>query len=421
MKKVIVLGALALLCTVLVAGAQAGKQATVVKLKFATYVWQPTTVAANKSIVESWNKAHPGIQVEIVPVDVNSVHDKLLTSFVGGTAADIIHDEAADIAGFTQQGYLANLTPLLPKSVKQSIPKDLWATTNFGGKITGVPSLLQTYNIFANMDILKSAGIKAPTLSNPWTWSQFRSNAKKLTTSSRYGVCWGLRSPTAVTQTMSLNYGGQFFYLENGKWVFRFGPKDQNVVKQMHDMIQVDKSVDPAATGLSGSAVLPAFFGGKCAMTVAGNFTAQSMILQGPKGFNWAMFPLLKGDTQQQVANPQTYSISEQSKNKQSAMFFLAYLVNKQNLAKLALGDWLIPSNPDAGKLARKSTKRTGSWTVATASVVHFRKGNWVSLAAYPRWKAEVAQPAFVQYLRGSITLQELGKQLSDGWTRVRG
>ncbi len=121
------------------------------------------------------------------------------------------------------------------------------------------------------------------------------------------------------------------------------------------------------------------------------------------------------------MANPQTYSISEQSKNKQSAMFFLAYLVNKQNLAKLALGDWLIPSNPDAGKLARKSTKRTGSWTVATASVVHFRKGNWVSLAAYPRWKAEVAQPAFVQYLRGSITLQELGKQLSDGWTRVRG
>jgi ABC-type glycerol-3-phosphate transport system substrate-binding protein len=421
-RKIIGFGAVIVVLVALATGAaQARSEAATVNLTFATYVWQPTTVAATKTIVENWNKTHPSIQVSIVPVDVNSVHDKLLTSFVGGTAADIIHDEAADIAGFTQQGYLANLTPLLPKSLKQSIPKDLWATTNFGGKITGVPSLLQTYNIFANMDILKSAGIKAPTLANPWTWATFRSNAKKLTTSSRYGVCWGLRSPTAVTQTMSLNYGGQFFYLENGKWVFKFGPKDQNVVKQMHDMIQVDKSVDPAATGLSGSAVLPAFFGGKCAMTVAGNFTAQSMILQGPKGFNWAMFPLLKGQTQQQVANPQTYSISAQSTNKQSAMFFLAYLVNKQNLAKLALGDWLIPSNPDAGKLARKSTKRTGSWTIATSSVVHFRKGNWVSLAAYPRWKAEVAQPAFVQYLRGSITLQELGKQLGDGWTRVRG
>nr|MBA3787622.1 extracellular solute-binding protein [Actinomycetota bacterium] len=164
MRKFIVLGTLAVLCSVLVAGAQAGKQATVVKLKFATYVWQPTTVAANKAIVEAWNKSHPGIQVEIVPVDVNSVHDKLLTSFVGGTAADVIHDEAADIAGFTQQGYLANLTPLIPKTLRRSIPNPIWQTVNFGGKITGVPALLQTYNVFANMDIFKAAGIKAPTL-----------------------------------------------------------------------------------------------------------------------------------------------------------------------------------------------------------------------------------------------------------------
>ena len=421
MRKVIaLLGALALLCTVLVAGAQAGKQATVVKLKFATYVWQPTTVAANKQIVESWNKAHPGIQVEIVPVDVNSVHDKLLTSFVGGTAADIIHDEAADIAGFTQQGYLANLTPLLPKSLKNSIPKDLWATTNFGGKITGVPSLLQTYNIFANMTVLKAAGIKAPTLDKPWTWSQFRANAKKLTNSNRFGVCWGLRSPTAAIQTMALNFGGQYFYLQNGKWEFRHGAAEQAVVKNIHDMIHVDKSVDAAATGLSGSAVLPAFFGGKCAMTVQGNFQAQGMIQQGPRDFNWAMFPLLKGTSQNQVANPQTLSVSQQSKYKKEAMQFIEYFANASNLAKLAAGDWLIPANPSSGKLILKSTKRTGSWRVATSSVVHFRKGNWVSLADYARWKAEVATPQFVQYLKDSITLEQLGSNLSDGWDRVR-
>ena len=176
MRKVIVLdegGVGEHVAFVLVAGAQAGGQGTVVKLKFATYVWQPTTVAANKKIVETWNKAHPGIQVEIVPIDVNSVHDKLLTNFVGGTAA-------ADIAGFTQQGYLANLTPLIPKTLKRSIPNAIWQTVNFGGKITGVPSLMQTYNIFANMTILKAAGIKAPTLADPWTWAEFRSIAKML-------------------------------------------------------------------------------------------------------------------------------------------------------------------------------------------------------------------------------------------------
>jgi multiple sugar transport system substrate-binding protein len=421
MRKIIGLCAV-MLCAALAAGAaQAGKQAEAVKLTFATYVWQPTTVAATKAIVDSWNKSHSGIQVSIVPVDVNSVHDKLLTNFVGGTAADVIHDEAADIAGFTQQGYLANLTPLMSKGFKASIPQALWDTVNFGhNRITGVPTLMQTYNVFANMDILKQAGIKAPTAKAPWTWAQFRSIAKRLTTSDRFGVCWGLRSPTATIQTMALNYGGQFFYLEGGKWNFRWGPAEQNVVKQMHDMIHVDKSVDAAATGLSGSAVLPGFFGGKCAMTVQGNFQAQGMILQAPKGFNWAMFPLLKGDTQNQVANPQTLSISQQSQHKQEAMQFVEYYANAANLAKLAAGDWLIPSNPQSGKLILKSTKRTGSWRVATSSVVHFRKGNWVSLPAYARWKAEVATPQFVQYLKGAITLDELGKALADGGTRVR-
>jgi multiple sugar transport system substrate-binding protein len=421
MRKVIVLGALALLCTVLVAGAQAGKQATVVKLKFATYVWQPTTVAANKQIVESWNKAHPGIQVEIVPVDVNSVHDKLLTNFVGGTAADVIHDEAADIAGFTQQGYLANLSPLISKRFKASIPQSLWDTVNFGrNRVTGVPILMQTYNVFANMDILKAAGIKAPTAKNPWTWTQFRAISKRLTNANRFGVCWGLRSPTAAIQTMSLNFGGQYFYLEGGKWNFRWGAAEQAVVRNIHDMMYVDKSVDAASAGLSGSAVLPGFFGGKCAMTVQGNFQAQGMILQGPRDFNWAMFPLLKGTSQNQVANPQTLSISQQSDHKREAMQFIEYFANAANLAKLAAGDWLIPANPASGKIILKSTKRTGSWRVATSSVVHFRKGNWVSLAAYARWKAEVATPQFVRYLKNEISLDELGKQLSDGWTRVR-
>jgi multiple sugar transport system substrate-binding protein len=422
MRKILIPYAVLLLCAALAAGAaQASSQAEPVRITFATYVWQPTTVAATKSIVESWNETHPGIQVTIQPVDVNSVHDKLLTNFVGGTAADVVHDEAADIAGFTQQGYLANLSPLVSKRFKASIPKSLWDTVNFGGnKVTGVPILMQTYNVFANMDIFKQAGIKAPTAKTPWTWAQFRSVAKRLTNSNRFGVCWGLRSPTAAIQTMALNYGGQYFYLEDGKWNFRHGPAEQAVVKHMHDMIHVDKSVDAAATGLSGSAVLPAFFGGRCAMTVQGNFAAQGMIQQGPRDFNWAMFPVLKGTSQNQVANPQTLSISQQSDHKKEAMQFIEYFANASNLAKLAAGDWLIPANPASGKLILKSTKRTGSWRVATTSVVHFRKGNWVSLAAYARWKAEVATPQFVRYLKNEISLDELGESLSAGWTRVR-
>ena len=244
MRKLLRVGAALALCAAVAAGtAQAGpKKQDVVNLTFATYVWQPTTVAATKAIVDSWNKSHPGIQVQILPVDVNSVHDKLLTSFVGGTAADIVHDEAADIPGFTQQGYLANLTPLIPKELKAEIPKPLWDTVNFSHKITGVPIMSQTYNVFANMDQLKAAGVKAPTVASPWTWDKFRAVAKQLSTNGNYGVCWGLRSPTATIQTMSLNWGGQWNYLQKGRWVLNVGAGEQKMLTTIHDMIYVDKS-----------------------------------------------------------------------------------------------------------------------------------------------------------------------------------
>ena len=50
-----------------------------------------------------------------------------------------------------------------------------------------------------------------------------------------------------------------------------------------------------------------------------------------------------------------------------------------------------------------------------------FRKANWVSLNAYPRWKAEIATPAFRQYLGNQISLDDLGKTLVNGWLSVRG
>lgn len=410
------------LCGALVTAAQARshRQATV-NLTFATYVWQPATVAAMNNIVATWNKAHSNIHVTIVPVDPNSVHDKLLTNFVGGTPPDIVHDEAADIASFTQQGYLANLSPLLPKSLKQEIAPGNWDTVNFGHRIMGVPIMSQTYNVFANMTELKAAGIKAPTVGNPWTWNDFRAAAKKLSTNGNFGVCAGLKSPTALIQTTGLNYGAQWMYLVKGHWQFQWGQAEQAVPQLLHDMIYTDQSIDPTGVGQSGSAVLPEFFAGKCAMTLQGNYQAQGMLSGAPAGFNWAMFPPLKGKTQDQAADPQTLSISAQSQHKAEAMQFIAYVLNNANMAKLAAGDWLIPASPAAGKIVTHSTKHYGSWRSAMAGVPILKKANWVSLLNYAQWKSQIATPAFRAYLSNQISLADLGNQLSAGWTQVNG
>jgi multiple sugar transport system substrate-binding protein len=401
------------------AQASSGKSHDTVTINFMTYVWQTTTVAATKDIVARWNASHPSIHVNEIQVDPNSVHDYLVTNFAGGTSPDIVHDEAADIAGFTQQGYLADLKSLIPGSLKSAIPQRVWDSVTFDGKITGIPTLLQTYNVFANVDAFKAAGIKVPTTDNPWTWAQFRAASKKLTRNGNFGVGWGLKSPVSVSMSLALNFGGTFFYKQGGKWVVKVGKGETQYLQTVHDMIWKDGSIDPAGVGLSGGGVLPGFFGGKYAMTIQGNYAAQQMILEAPKGFHWALLPLLKGSSQDQMADPQTYSIAAQSKHKAEAMQFLAYLANAQNMQKLAQGDWLIPVNPAAGKQLIKSTKHYGSWKVAINSLPALRAHPLLELTNYPKWKSQIATPALQAYFQNKASLSDTANALVSGWSTV--
>jgi multiple sugar transport system substrate-binding protein len=199
----------------------------------------------------------------------------------------------------------------------------------------------------------------------------------------------------------------------------KVGKGEAAFLQTVHDMIWTDKSIDSAGVGLSGGGVLPAFFAGKYAMTIQGNYSAQQMILEAPKNFHWALLPLLKGDSQDQMANPQTYSIAAQSKHKKEAMQFLAFLANAQNMARLAQGDWLIPVNPAAGKKLVKSTKHYGSWKVAIKSLPALRAHPLLELQNYPKWKNQIAQPALQSYFQNKSSLAELRDALQKGWDQV--
>ena len=421
MKKYLSAVCAVLACSVLAVTAASAqtRKSHAVTINFMTYVWQPTTVAATKQIVDSWNATHKDIKVNEIQIDPNTVHDYMVTNFAGNTAPDIVHDEAADLAGFKQQGYLADLRKLIPASLKSSISPRAWNSVTFGREIVAVPTLLQTYNVFANVDALKAAGVKLPTIQNPWTWAQFRAAAKKLTGDGKFGVGWGLKFPTSVSMSMALNFGGTFFYFEAGHWVVKVTKAEASYLTTVHDMIWQDGSIDPAAVGSGGGGVLPGFFAGKYAMTVQGNYAAQQMITSSPAGFHWALLPLLKGKSQDQMADPQTYSITSQSTHKAEAMQFLAYLANAQNMQKLAGGDWLIPSNPAAGQKLIHSTKHYGSWKVAVSSLPSLREHPLNYLVNYPKFKSQIATPALQAYFQNKSSLSDLSTALSSGWLTV--
>ncbi|WP_120054282.1 ABC transporter substrate-binding protein [Streptomyces griseorubiginosus] len=386
-----------------------------VTLRFQSLAWQEESVEANKALVKEWNATHPGVKIDYVQGSWDSVHDQLLTSFEGGEAPDIIHDASDDLADFAYGGYLADLSDLLPKRLKSAIPQHSWDTTTFGDGVYGVPFLQEPRVLIANATWLKESGVRVPTAEHPWSWAEFRQITARLSGAGRYGVAWPLKEPVSATLNLSLSAGGQLFHRDaDGKVTIRFEQADETVPRTIHDQANTDRSASPTTLGSGGSDTLPGFFGGKYAMVPLGFSYRQQIAQQAPKGFRWQVLPAPAGaDGLTQGVSPQTLSVAADSPHKKEAAAFIDFLLRPENMVRLALGDWMLPTGTEALADPTLHTAKDG-WATGTALAPHLRPAPAQSVRGYPEWKDKVATPALQEYYSGAISLGELRKRLEE-------
>ena len=386
-----------------------------ITLRFQSLAWQEESVQANEELVKEWNASHPNIKVDYVQGSWDGVHDQLLTSFEGGEAPDIIHDASDDLADFAYGGYLADLTGLLPARLKSDIPQRSWETATFGDGIYGVPFLQEPRVLVANAKWLKQAGVRIPTPERPWSWAEFRKITERLSGGGRYGVAWPLKEPVSATLNLSLSSGGQLFHRDaDGKVTVRFGADDEVMPRTVHDQVNADRSASPTTLGSGGSDTLPGFFGGRYAMVPLGFSYRQQIVQQAPKGFDWQVLPAPAGaDGLTQGVSPQTLSIAEDSPHKREAAEFIDFLLRPDNMVRLALGDWMLPTGTEALKDPALHTTEN-DWATGTALAAHLRSAPAQSVRGYPEWKDKIATPAFQEYYSGAIGLDELRERLEE-------
>ena len=396
-------------------GDGSGPEGGRVTLRFQSLAWQQESVEANQDLVEEWNAGHRDVKVEYVQGSWDSVHDQLLTSFEGGEAPDIIHDASDDLADFAYGGYLADLTDLLPERLRSDIPQRSWDTATFGDGIYGVPFLQEPRVLIADSARLKEAGVRIPTPEHPWSWPEFRKITEQLSGDGRYGVAWPLKEPVSATLNLSLSAGGQLFHRgADGKVTVRFGAADAVVPRTIRDQAGTDRSASPTTLGSGGSDTLPGFFGGRYAMVPLGFSYRQQITQQAPKGFAWQVLPAPAGaDGITQGVSPQTLSVAEDSPHKKEAAEFIDFLLRPENMVRLALGDWMLPTGTQALKDPALHTAKDG-WATGTALAAHLRPAPAQSVRGYPEWKDKVATPAFQEYYSGAIDLGELRERLEE-------
>ncbi|MFI9227011.1 ABC transporter substrate-binding protein [Streptomyces rimosus] len=382
-------------------------------LRFQSLAWQKESVDANKQLVAEWNRLHPDIPVQYVQGAWPTVHDQLLTSFEGGEAPDIIHDASDDLADFAYGGYLADLTGLLPRRLKDDIPARSWESGTFGGRVYSIPFLQEPRVLIADGVKLRRSGVRVPTADAPWTWEEFGEVAKELTGGGGYGVAWPLKEPVSVTLNLALSTGGRIFRRRpDGRAEVRFDAADQVVPRTIHDQVNVVRSAARTTLGMGGADTLPGFFAGRYAILPLGFSYRQQIAQQAPKDFEWTVLPAPRGlGGADQGVSPQTLSIAADCPRKEEAMAFVDFLLRPPNMARLALGDWMLPTGREALKAPELHEDRHG-WATGTALAPTLRAAPAQSVRGYPEWKDKIATPGFQEYYSGAIDLDELRQRL---------
>ena len=165
------------------------------------------TVDEMNAIVGEFNKANPDIKVEIEYVAYDALHDKITTAMASKPPAyDVFLVDDIWYAEFAKAGYVLDVTDRITKEMRDKIFPASWDITTVGGKVYGMPWLLDEKYFYYNETLLKQAGFDAP----PKTWEEMVDQSKAIKDKGivEYPVVWSWgQAEAAICDWVTLLYG----------------------------------------------------------------------------------------------------------------------------------------------------------------------------------------------------------------------
>jgi multiple sugar transport system substrate-binding protein len=159
-----------------------------------------------QAAVDSWNKSHPDIQVDMQTLSPNNVQ-QLAREANSGSGPDIAQVAFADVAFLAKPKILQPLDELMDKDPLAAGGDDLLATdmTDLDGKRWALPWTADTMALAYRPQALTAAGIAKP----PTTWEELADDAVKIsrqTGGKTAGFCFGAAGSATATQWFAINY-----------------------------------------------------------------------------------------------------------------------------------------------------------------------------------------------------------------------
>jgi multiple sugar transport system substrate-binding protein len=302
--------------------------------------------------ISTWNSSHPKIQVKLL---FNGGNDgalqKTLANMAAGSSPDIAYEYGSSMAALQGRPQVVDLTdkvkdPTFNWDDFYSFERD--AATS-GGKVYGVPALVDNLALVYNKKLFKDAGVAEPTAS--WTWDDFRAAAQKLTDAGKKQYGWayvadGSEDTTWRWDAMLWQAGGDLVSADGKKAAFD-SAAGLKATQLLHDMAVTDKSV---YLDQGNGNYLNLFNSGKIAMLWTGPWDLSS--INPDVSYGTQLLPAADG-THSSIAGPDNWMLFNNGATREAAAWtFLTWLVSTETHSQFTVATGDLPTRESETKLS---------------------------------------------------------------------
>ncbi|MGW2961041.1 ABC transporter substrate-binding protein [Streptomyces sp. NPDC001220] len=229
--------------------------------------------------VDEWNATHDRVKVATKAVEFTDLLTTLMVRQAAGQGADILQPYCLWNGQLVQAGVLRPAPAGHTEEIRRGYGAAAVGSSSVAGRVYGYPTETQTYALYYNKRLLRTAGVDGP----PRTWRELEETAYRTARRDGYGNTlvqgFGLSTyddSTTVGQTLALlSAAGGRFVAADGRSTAIDSPAGRAVLDLQHRLVAKGAS-DP------GVNVYKAFASGQVAMVIsAGWWTANLKSLMG--------------------------------------------------------------------------------------------------------------------------------------------
>nr|WP_254699888.1 extracellular solute-binding protein [Trinickia violacea] len=300
-------------------------------------VWQ--------SVIDSFEKAHPGIDVKVSFID-EEAYKVQLPGWLTTVSPDVVNwHDGERMAYYAKRGLFDDLSGDWKKNGWDGMYASTKEASSYNGKQYAAPTFYYSWGLFYRKDLFQKVGIA----SEPKSWDQFMDACKKLKAAGITPIAVGGRDAWTLAgwfDYLDLRLNGNAFHqqLMAGDIAYT-DPRVKKVYTTWKQLIDDGYFIDNSLS-YDLDAAQPFLFQGKAAMMLMGTFISGGFPANVKQEMGYFQFPIINTSVPTAEDGPvETLNIPTKAKNKADARTFLAFVESPEIGSRIAIGMGSLSAN----------------------------------------------------------------------------